>query len=177
MTAISGISHSNSSMQTWQATMQQRKQDFSQLASALQSGDLTGAQSAFLPFEVSPAKGKTALSTLLAPAALQATAAIQSRMILPRWGKRLNQGISLVHKVPLLNSKRICKRSRAAVIIITITTGEQEPIARVKALPVRPLFPITARSASQHSDNGQTDSGEEDTVQRSWPVSAMKKCQ
>jgi hypothetical protein len=62
MTAISEISHSNSSMQTRQATMQQRKQDFSQLASALQSGDLTGAQSAFLPFEVSPAKGKTALS-------------------------------------------------------------------------------------------------------------------
>jgi len=34
-------------MQTWQAMIQQRKQDFGQLASALQIGNLTGAQSAF----------------------------------------------------------------------------------------------------------------------------------
>jgi hypothetical protein len=47
MTAISGTSSSNTNMQTWQTMMQQRKQDFGQLASALQSGDLTGAQSAF----------------------------------------------------------------------------------------------------------------------------------
>jgi hypothetical protein len=41
--AVSG----NGSTQAWQATMQQRKQDFSQLGSALQSGDLDTAQKAF----------------------------------------------------------------------------------------------------------------------------------
>ena len=41
------VSDVSSSMQTWQASMQQRKQDFSQLSSALQSGDLTSAQKAF----------------------------------------------------------------------------------------------------------------------------------
>ena len=58
MTAISGISNSNSSMQTWQASIQQRKQDFSQLASALQSGDLTGAQSAFSALQSLTSQGQ-----------------------------------------------------------------------------------------------------------------------
>jgi hypothetical protein len=54
MSAISGISASSSSrasMQIWQAMIQQRRQDFSQnfskLASALQSGNLSDAQNAF----------------------------------------------------------------------------------------------------------------------------------
>lgn len=42
---ISGVSTGN--MQSLQATMQQRKQDFSQLATALQGGDLAAAQKAF----------------------------------------------------------------------------------------------------------------------------------
>ena len=44
---ISGISNSSSSLQTWQASIQQRQQDFSQLAQALQGGNLAAAQSAF----------------------------------------------------------------------------------------------------------------------------------
>jgi hypothetical protein len=47
MTSISGVSSSNENLQTWQAMVQQRKQDVSQLASALQGGNLSGAQSAF----------------------------------------------------------------------------------------------------------------------------------
>jgi hypothetical protein len=58
MTAISGISNSNSSVQTWQASIQQRKQDFSQLASALQSGDLAGAQSAFSALQSLTSQGQ-----------------------------------------------------------------------------------------------------------------------
>ncbi len=42
---VSGISNGN--MQMWQAKMQQGKQDWSHLASALQSGDLASAQQAF----------------------------------------------------------------------------------------------------------------------------------
>ena len=44
MSSTIGIS---SNSQTWQAMMQQRKQDFSQLATALQGGDLSAAQKAF----------------------------------------------------------------------------------------------------------------------------------
>ena len=44
---ISNISPGAGSLQTWQNVFQQRRQDFSQLAQALQSGDLTGAQKAF----------------------------------------------------------------------------------------------------------------------------------
>ncbi|MCX5875581.1 MAG: EF-hand domain-containing protein [Deltaproteobacteria bacterium] len=43
----SGISSSNSSLQAWQAMMQQRKQDLSQIATALQGGDLASAQKSF----------------------------------------------------------------------------------------------------------------------------------
>jgi hypothetical protein len=59
MTAISGISSSNSSMQTWQAMIQQRKQDFSQLASAIQSGNLTAAQSAFSTLQGLSSQGQS----------------------------------------------------------------------------------------------------------------------
>jgi outer membrane protein assembly factor BamD (BamD/ComL family) len=45
--AISGVSNNNTMQQAWQTNMQQRKQDFSQLGSALQSGDLASAQKAF----------------------------------------------------------------------------------------------------------------------------------
>ncbi|MBJ6726680.1 hypothetical protein [Geomesophilobacter sediminis] len=41
------ISSVSGNTQTWQTMMQQRKQDFSQLASALNNGDLSGAQQAF----------------------------------------------------------------------------------------------------------------------------------
>jgi soluble cytochrome b562 len=44
---ISGISGSSTSLATWQSMMQQRKQDMSELSSALQSGDLSSAKSAF----------------------------------------------------------------------------------------------------------------------------------
>jgi len=43
--SVTGVS--NITTQVWQGTMQQRKLDFSQLAQALQQGDLTGAQKAF----------------------------------------------------------------------------------------------------------------------------------
>lgn len=47
--SISGISstYTSSMIQEWQSSMQQRRQDFSQLGNALQSGDLTGAQQAY----------------------------------------------------------------------------------------------------------------------------------
>ena len=44
---VSGISSSSDLQQAWLAKMQQRKQDMSQLGSALQNGDLSGAQQAF----------------------------------------------------------------------------------------------------------------------------------
>ncbi len=44
---LSGVGSNSSMQQSWQATMQQRKQDFSQLGAALQSGDLAGARKAF----------------------------------------------------------------------------------------------------------------------------------
>ena len=63
MTAISGISSSNASMQAWQAMMQQRKQDFSQLATALQSGNLSGAQSAFSTLQSLNGQGQSSAAS------------------------------------------------------------------------------------------------------------------
>jgi hypothetical protein len=63
MTAISGISNTGNSMQTWQAMIQQRKQDFSQLASALQIGNLTGAQSAFSTLNIQGQNTNTAVNS------------------------------------------------------------------------------------------------------------------
>jgi len=45
--SISSITPNTSSLEAWQNTVQQRRQDFSQLAQALQSGDLAGAQTAY----------------------------------------------------------------------------------------------------------------------------------
>jgi|SRR5215467_16089692 hypothetical protein len=45
--SISSITPNTALPQTWQNVFQQRRQDFGQLAQALQSGDLSGAQQAF----------------------------------------------------------------------------------------------------------------------------------
>lgn len=45
--SISNITATAGLSQTWQSLFQQRKQDFSNLAQALQSGDLAGAQKAY----------------------------------------------------------------------------------------------------------------------------------
>jgi hypothetical protein len=45
--SISSITPNTALPPTWQNVFQQRRQDFSQLAQALQSGDLAGAQQAF----------------------------------------------------------------------------------------------------------------------------------
>ena len=46
--SISAISsNATTDFQTWQATSRQRRQDFQNLATALQSGDLSGAQQAY----------------------------------------------------------------------------------------------------------------------------------
>ncbi len=54
---VSGISSSSDLQQAWLAKMQQRKQDMSQLGSALQNGDLSGAQQAFADLQSLRASG------------------------------------------------------------------------------------------------------------------------
>lgn len=57
--SISGITNTSNTQATWQAMMQQRKQDFSQLASALQGGDLASAQKAFASLQNSGGQGQS----------------------------------------------------------------------------------------------------------------------
>ena len=59
--SISGVS---SSTQDWQAQMQQRKEDISQLSAALQGGDLSSAQSAFTALQgLQPKQNSSATSS------------------------------------------------------------------------------------------------------------------
>src|ERR1035441_8163946 len=57
--SISGVSNSSSTQAAWQAMIQQQKQAFSQLSSALQNGDLAGAQQAFASLQNSSGQGQT----------------------------------------------------------------------------------------------------------------------
>ena len=57
--SISGVSNSSTTQAAWQAMIQQQKQTFSQLSSALQNGDLAGAQQAFASLQNSSGQGQT----------------------------------------------------------------------------------------------------------------------
>jgi DNA-binding FadR family transcriptional regulator len=63
MSTVSSTNGSGTSQAIWQQQMQQRKTDWQSLASALQSGDLTGAQQAFSSLQAMQTGGNQGASS------------------------------------------------------------------------------------------------------------------